>query len=50
MKFSRDDAFALIAREQEHSALVNLCFVYFVALTESWKRGHQSNLFDVVLV
>lgn len=37
-----------VSVEHQHQDAINLCFVYFAALAETKRRGHRSDLFDVL--
>src|ERR1700743_775500 len=43
-----DDIITLVSNEQQHSARINECFLYFAALAESRRRGFVSDLFEVL--
>jgi hypothetical protein len=43
-----DDAIKLLEAEEQHSAAVNECFIYFAALAETRHRGAVSDLFEIL--
>jgi hypothetical protein len=43
-----DDIISLVSDEEQHSAAINQCFLYFAALAETRHRGVVSDLFDVL--
>ena len=48
MPTSLDDIIRLVSDEEEHSACINDCFIYFAALAETRHWGFTSDLFKVL--
>src|SRR4051794_26740843 len=43
-----DDIISLVSDEEQHSAAINECFIYFAALAETRHRGAISDLFEAL--